>query len=269
VQFGRRTIIGRDFKVRQVTPRVGFTFSPLKDHRLRFAYQDWIRPSSPGGLAPVATAGIPLEETLLRFGGRVKRSAAKWETEWSPRLYTELSYDQRRATNLDTYDVTLAENFANLARIRQKSLTEVTDFYAGAANVETTNLFLNSRARVEQLRGAVNAIVTANLSASAAYTYTSSRITLTTDQYYLPRDTVKLGATWITPSRWRLSFDAQWRSQAWTFLNLAAPRPAYWNGAASVYWETQDKKFGVNLFAKELFTPHESAFYGIAASYKF
>lgn len=269
LQGGVQTIIGRDFKVRKATPRLGFTFEPLKDHRLRFAYQDWIRPSSPGGLAPVATAGIALEETLLRFGGRLKRAAVKWETEWSPRLYTEVSYDRRRAANLDTYDVTLAENFANLARIRQKSLTEVTDFYAGPANVETSNLFLNSRARVEQLRGAVNAIATGNLSLSAAYAYTSSRITLTTDQFYLPRDTVKLGATWISASRWRLSFEAQWRSQAWTFLSLAAPRPAYWNGAASVYWETQDKRYGVNLFAKELFTPHESAFYGVAASLKF
>ena len=266
---GVQTIIGRDFKVRKATPRIGFTFEPLKDHRLRFAYQDWVRPSSPGGLAPVATAGIPLEETLLRFGGRLKRSAVKWETEWSPRLYTEVSYDQRRAQNLDTYDVSLAESFANLARIRQKSLTDVTDFYAGPANGETSILYLNSRARVDQLRAAVNAIATENLSLSAAYTYTSSRITLTTDQYYLPRDTVKLGATWISASRWRLSFEAQWRSQAWTFLNLAAPRPAYWNGAASVYWETPDKRYGVNLFAKELFTPHESAFYGVAASVKF
>ena len=269
-EVGALTLIGRDFKVRKLVPRVGFTFEPAKHHRLRFAYQDWIRPSSPGGLAPVATAGIPLEETLLRFGGRLKRAAAKWETEWSPRLYTEIGYDRRRATNLDTYDITLAENFANLARIRQKSLTEVTDFYAGPANVETSNIFLNSRARVTQLRGALNAIVTGGLSFSAAYTYTSSRIALTsTDPFYLPRDTVKLGATWISPLRWRLSFEAQWRSQAWTFLDLSGPRPAYWNGAASVYWETNDKRLGVNLFAKELFTPHESAFYGVAASLKF
>ena len=265
--------LDRKFRVRKLTPRLGFVFEPAKGQRLRLAWQDWVRPSSPGGLGPVATAGIPLDETFLRFGGRQKRGAAKWEAEWSPRLFTDVMVDSKRADNLDSYDLSLAENFANLARIRQKSLTEITDFYAGAANVETSNANMAGKAHADQLRLTANTIFTDTLSGSLAYTWTDSRMTLFNtvngDRFYLPKDAVRMGLTWISPARWRLSFDAQWRSKAWSLLDQAAPRDPYWNGALSTYWESTDKRVGVAFFAKELFTPHESAFYGLAGNLRF
>lgn len=265
--------LDRKFRVRKFTPRLGLVFEPAKDQRLRLAWQDWVRPSSPGGLGPVATAGIPLDETFLRFGGRQKRGAAKWEAEWSPRLFTDVMVDSQRVDNLDSYDISLAENFANLARIRQKSLTEITDFYAGAANVETSTANLAGKARADRLRLGANAIFTDTLSGALAYTWTDSKMTLFNvvngDRFYLPQDTVSMGLTWISPARWRLSFDAQWRSRAWSLLDQAAPRDPYWNGAFSAYWESTDKRVGVALFAKELFTPHESAFYGLAGNLRF
>ena len=71
--------------------------------------------------------------------------------------------DSQRVDNLDSYDISLAENFANLARIRQKSLTEITDFYAGAANVETSTANLAGKARADRLRLGANAIFTDTL----------------------------------------------------------------------------------------------------------
>jgi tetratricopeptide (TPR) repeat protein len=265
--------INREFKVRKLAPRVGLAGSPAPGHMLRYAYQDWVKPSSPGGLTPVATAGIVLDETFLRFGGEQKRHVAKWEVEWSPRIFTEVVLDSKRAENLNTYDLTLAENFANLARIRQKTLTEITDFYAGSANIETSNAYMAGKARADQIKLGVSAIFTSSLSGTFSYTHTDSQMTVydipNGDRFYLPKDTVKLGATWVGPNRVRLSFDAQWRSEAWTLLDLTAPRDAYWNGAAAVSWESADKRVGVAAFAKELFTPHESAFYGVAGSLKF
>jgi hypothetical protein len=67
----------------------------------------------------------------------------------------------------------------------------------------------------------------------------------------------------------RYAFEAQWRSRAWTFLNLAAPRQAYWAGTASAYWETMDKRWGLAVFAKEMFNPNEDVFYGVAANLRF
>lgn len=264
-------LIDRRFSEHRLTPRFGFSFEPAAGHRLRYAYQDWLRPSSPGGLAPVATAGIPLEETLVRFGGRVKRNVLRLESEWTPTLFTEVGLDRRRSGNLDTFDISLVENFANLARIRQKTLTEVTDFQAGAASSELSNVNLAARAEVDQFSIKANAIASANLSVTAGYVHTRSRLVLTrdTDPYYLPKNAVKIGATWIAPQRVRYSFETQWRSTAWTFLDLAAPRRAYWAGSASAYWETADKRWGVAAFAKELFNPNENVFYGVAANLRF
>jgi tetratricopeptide (TPR) repeat protein len=264
-------LIDRRFSERRMTPRLGFSFEPGAGHRLRYAYQDWLRPSSPGGLAPVATAGIPLEESLVRFGGRVKRNVARLESEWTPRLFTEIGFDSRRSTNLDTYDISLVENFANLARVRQKTLTEVTDFQAGASSSELSNVNLAARAEVDQFSIKTNLIASNSLSLTASYLSTRSKLVLTRDNdpYYLPKSTVRIGATWIAPQRVRYAFDAQWRSTAWTFLDLTAPRRAYWAGAASAYWETADKRWGVAAFAKELFNRNENVFYGVAANLRF
>lgn len=265
------SLIDRRFSEHHLTPRFGFSFEPSAGHRLRYAYQDWLRPSSPGGLAPVATVGIPVEETLVRFGGRVKRNVLRLESEWTPKLFTEVGLDRRRSGNLDTFDISLVENFANLARIRQKTLNEVTDFQAGAASSELSNANLAARAEVDQLSIKANAIATSNLSVTASYLSTRSRLVLTrdSDPYYLPKNTVRIGATWIAPQRVRYAFEALWRSAAWSFLDLAAPRRAYWAGVASAYWETADKRWGVAAFAKELFNPNENVFYGVAANLRF
>ena len=267
---GATRAVDERYSVNRVSPRFGLTLSPWQNNRVRYAYQDWTRPSSAGSLGPAATAGIAVDDTFLRFGGHQQRHVLKLESEWSAKLFTEVSYDRQRVTNLATYDISLAENFANLARLRQKSLTEVADFYAGTASGEYANANLASDVRMDQIRLAANAIFTSTLSGVAAYTHTSSRMTAGgIDPYYLPRHSVRIGTTWMSPARIRLSFDTLWNAKAWSFQDIAAPRDAYWNGAASAYWETADKKTGVSLFVKELFNPYTSAFYGVAANLRF
>ncbi|WP_109040648.1 FecR domain-containing protein [Azospira sp. I13] len=270
-EFGAVTPISRRYEVNRVSPRLGLTLTPWAGHRLRYAYQDWVRPSSSGTLGPVATAGVALDETLLRFGGRQKRHVLKWEAELSPRLYSEVSLDSQRVQNLGTYDLSLAENFASLARLRQKSLTDVADFYAGSASSELSSANLASRSKVDRLAWANNAILTDRLSVSATYAYTQSRLSLDGDSthYYLPRHSLRLGTAWVSPSRIRLSADLLWRSTGFSLVDITAPRGDYWSGALSAYWESPDKRYAFSAFAKELFSPHDSTFYGVAANLRF
>jgi Flp pilus assembly protein TadD len=262
--------VDQRFNENRVTPRFGLTFVPWQNNRIRYAYQDWVRPSSAGGLGPVATAGIAVDDTFLRFGGRQKRNVLKLESEWSPKLFTEVSYDRQRVKNLGTYDISLAENFANLARVRQQSLTEVADFYAGNGSSELSNANMASSIRMDQVRLTANAIFTSTWSGVATYTHTDSRMEAGgIAPYYLPRNNLRFGTTWISPARIRLSFDALWTSKAWTFQDMTSERAGYWNGAVSAYWESTDKKAAVALFAKELLSPYASAFYGIAANLRF
>ena len=267
---GARTFEARNFDVNRVSPRVGLTFSPYDGHRVRMAYQDWVKPSSSASLGPVDTAGIVLDESALRFGGHLQRLAGKIESEWSHRLFTEFGIDHRRVENLAQWDFSLADNFANLSRLRQRNVSDIAAFYAGPSNNEYSSLYLNSKSSITQARFAMNGMVTSTLSATAAYVNTHSKVEIQTeDWYYLPRHQTNFGLTWVSPMHWRFSGEAQWRSTAWTFSEYAQARKPYWNANFSAYWETPDKRTGIALFAKDLLSPHDSVFYGVAASLKF
>ncbi|MCK6406775.1 MAG: tetratricopeptide repeat protein [Rhodocyclaceae bacterium] len=267
---GVTTYSAREFELTRWSPRVGLVVPAASGHLVRLAYQDWVKPSSATSLGPVDTAGIVLDESALRFGGRLKRLAGKLESEWSARLFSEIGIDHKRIENFEQWDFTLADNFANLSRLRQRNVSDIAAFYAGPSNSEYSTLYLNSQARLTQLRAAVNFLVSNTWSMTAAYMNTHSKVEIQSeDWYYLPRHQTNLGLTWVSPSRWRVSGEALWRSKAWTFADLAAPRKAYWNANASAYWETPDKRYGVALFAKDLLSPHESVFYGFAANARF
>ena len=142
--------------------------------------------------------------------------------------------------------------------------------------VEQKRLFLNQPTfegafedGLTQARGALNAVLTPTLAGAASLTLTDSKISLLQQGgFYLPRQELLLGLTWVSPLRWRVAFDTQWRSQSRTFADVA-PRSPYWSGNLSAYWETQDKRYNVAVFAKDFFSPHVSTFYGLAASVRF
>ncbi|HEY6897348.1 MAG TPA: FecR domain-containing protein [Rhodocyclaceae bacterium] len=270
LESGITTSVDRQFNDRRWSPRIGFSYLPQAGHRVRLAYQDWVRPSSATSLGPVATAGIPLDDSLLRYGGRITRTIARLESEWTPRLYSEFSIDHRDVRNLDTYDISLAENYANLKRLRQNSLTDIVEFYtSGTTNDEWSKAYLASRAKVDQLQGKVNAALTDTVSGNASYTWTDSDLSFFNKSYYLPRHTLKLGATWLSPLHIRLAADAVWRSGAFSLLDRSGARPPYWSANASASWETPDKRYGVAAFIRDMHSPNAPTFYGVAASMKF
>jgi tetratricopeptide (TPR) repeat protein len=269
--FGVTGSQASEWRYDRVSPRLGLTHALGRGHRVRLAYQDFSRSSARVTLGPVATAGIPLDETLVRYGGRVRRAAARLESELSPRLYAELGVERSDARNPDSFDLSLAESLANLTRLRQRNVAEAASFYAGApTSEEYSTANLNTRAALNQARAALNAALTPTLAGSALVRFTDSDLTLLDEGgFYLPKRELGLGLTWVSPSRWRLAGDALWRSRSHTFADVAAPREAYWSANVSAYWETQDKRLSFALFAKDLASPHASTFFGGAASARF
>lgn len=266
---GTAADVNQQFTQQRLSPRVGIAWNAGSGHTLRAAYQDWVRPSSSGTLGPVATAGIALDEDLLRFGGRLKRGVAKLESEWTPTFYTEVTLDHKESKNLGTYDLSLAESFANLTKVRQRTLLDVVNAQAGQSNPEYDNIRFNDTADLDQVRVAASKILTSTLSATASYLHTSSDVVLSDKHYYLPRHQVVLGASWVSPMRVRLNADINWRSSAHTFLDLNQPYGPYASSNLSAYWETLDKRWGVAGFVRDAFSPHDSTYYGFAASYRY
>jgi Flp pilus assembly protein TadD len=264
---GTSATVSQRLSARKFSPRVGLAWEVCDGHTLRLAYQHWVRPSSSSTLGPVATAGIPLDETLARFGGTVGRFAAVLESEWTPTFYTELSFDRKRSKNLGTYDLSLAEAFANLSKIRQRSLLDVVNSQAGETNSEYTNLNLNQNAETTHYRVSANKILTSTLSATASYINAQSDIWVAgIPRYYLPEHQAIMGGTWVSPMRVRIGADLNWRSKGNTFLGNYQP---YLGTNLSAYWETNDKHIGLAAFVRDAFSPHDSTYYGVAATYRY
>lgn len=263
---GTAANVSQRFAVRKVSPRVGLALELGGGHALRMAYQSWVRPSSADTLGPVATAGIPLDESLTRFGGTVNRTVAMLESEWSPTFYTELTLDHKRARNLGTYDMSLAETHANTTKISQRGLLDVVNSQAGESNAEYDNLRFLETATLNQLRLSANKILTPTISVTASYINTQSNIWVTPKTYYLPHQQIILGGTWVSPSRVRLVADLNWRSKANTFLGNYQP---YLGSNLSAYWETEDKRVGLAAFVRDAFSPHNLTYYGVAATLRY
>jgi tetratricopeptide (TPR) repeat protein len=264
---GTSAAVYQRFLVQKFSPRVGVAWEVNDDHTLRLAYQNWVRPSSASTLGPVATAGIPLEENLARFGGTVDRYVAVLESEWTPTFYTELSFDRKKSKNIGTYDLSLAEAFANLSKLRQISQLDVVSSQAGQSNAEYTNLNLSQSADVTHYRVTANKILTSTLSTTASYINTQSDIWVPDlPKYYLPNHQAILGATWVSPMRVRIGVDLNWRSKANTFLGNYQP---YLGTNFFAYWETNDKHVSLSGFVRDAFSPHDSTYYGVTAVYRY
>lgn len=263
---GTAANVNQRFTVQKLSPRVGLALELGGGHALRMAYQSWVRPSSANTLGPVATAGIPLDENLTRFGGTVDRTVAVLESEWSPTFYTELSLDHKRAKNLGNYDLSLAEAYASMTKISQRGLLDVVNSQAGESNPEYDNLRMLQTADLNQLRLSANKILTPTISVTASYINTQSNIWVIPKTYYLPHQQVILGGTWVSPSRVRLGADLNWRSRGNTFLGNYQP---YTSSNLSAYWETENKRVGLAAFIRDAFSPHNLTYYGAAATYRF
>lgn len=261
--------VDQRFTQHRLSPRIGLVWDTGGGHTFRFAWQDWVKPSSAGTLGPVATAGIALDETLTRFGGRERRGVLKLESEWSPTLYTEIALDHRQAENLGTFDLSLSESFSNLTRVRQRSLLDVVNAQAGVSNQEYDNLRFNDNADLDQIRLAANSILSARLSASVSYLHTNSDIELGGAHFYLPRHQLLLGTSWISTQRLRLGAELNWRSEAHTFQDMAHHFNPYASLNLSAYWETQNKHVGIAGFVRDALSPHDSTFYGVAATLRY
>ena len=69
-------------------PRVGMAVRFLKNHILRVGYQHWLDKVSSGTLAPVAIAGLIVDNSLGLQGSRLYDYQARLESRWTSRLFT-------------------------------------------------------------------------------------------------------------------------------------------------------------------------------------
>lgn len=242
-----------DLSQRKVLSRLGARYRLDDSALVRVAYQDWIKPVSLVSMAPVATAGVPLDDRVVSRGGREKRLRAQLEYESGPKLYATAFADAKRIENrMFSQKPFFVEDDEKIRRLR--------DFDYGRLAASDLYEFISppefEGARIVIAGAALNAMLSRTLSASARYEYTQSRNTSEDPERhgrpvpYHPRHAVAAAFTWVSPVRLYLTARGVYRTERFRDemqIDRLAPG---WDVGADLFWESADKRvrwrFGVD-----------------------
>jgi tetratricopeptide (TPR) repeat protein len=251
----------------RVAPRAGMVYRFGPNQLVRLAYQDWTEPAAVATLAPVATAGIPIDDTLVEPGGRLKRSAAQVEWELSYSTFMRALIDYREVANprFNAPPISLPA-VPDLTKLRAQSV-----LYTPNNDVlEGTPIFGQGTASRAAI--ALNQILSSNWSLLARYEHTDSKNTAPAFSGnlipYLPRNLFTLGATWVSSARFYVTTQAVYRSERFSDEANLLPMSPGWDAQIKGYWETPDKRFSVQFVVENIFKSQTSTYYGIGLAYR-
>ena len=283
-------------------PRVGVSMR-MGGSVLRAVYQSWARPwAARSTLAPVATAGIPLDDQLVQPGGVQHRLRAQLDSEWSARTFTTVFAEHQRVEN--PVDFNRIENFGAFLRPKgegenQATTTEAATALNGLRDIGRDASRLNvtahrllegdpnvAKGRVSSIGLAVSQVLTSRVSLSTHYHAARSSGT-SADGFmvveesagkqlsYLPTHTMSIGTTWVSPRRVYFSGEAIHRSARLTRFELVVKgysldyvrglRPADWTARLGGSWESHDKRWAIEFAAADLLAKSYSTSYQVTA----
>jgi hypothetical protein len=271
---GGVTPLAESYRVKKGAGFAGAVWRIDESFIARGACRRWIRPTSLDTLAPVAVAGMPLDDQLVYPGGLLDQCRAQVEWNDGKRTFATAFYERSKASNLvsplDGVQNT-ASDVTNLDRLRNRAIAPppTPDL------LEAQPVF--GEGEVKRATVALDRIVNSMLTLRAYYTHSDSSVTgpnvpAGARMPYVPRDQVNLG-TVVTPG-WhsQLSLYAVYRSERFidqyntAFLAL----PASWDAQVDFYIESADKHWSVEAYASNLLKkPHVADVLGAIVSYRF
>jgi len=253
-----------------IAPRLGAAYELGNGATLRGVYQKWLRPASYNSLAPVATAGIPIDDSLVYSGGTLSRFRGQLDWELSPEWFTSAFADRKRVDNLSSpLDGTLntRADVTNLERLRQQSVANL----AAPDQLEATPIFARGNATSGGV--AVNHVLSRNLAGYFGYANTHSENTGTINQGkdipYLPKHRATFGLTWAGDQRTIVSAQTVWRSTRFADEANLAPLASGWDMTLKLHWESEGKRWNVEGYAANLLNRDVEDLFGVNLIVKF
>lgn len=231
--------------------RVGLAWTPGR-YGLRAAWQRWIQPASTSTLAPVATAGIPLDDRLVAAGGTAERTAASGFVELGPRSHVSFLYDNNKVRNLGQLGFRIPVpqiQFVELLRNQQLINVNNSDLLEGVPDFDA--------GRVETAGLVGNFMLSPEWSVAARYAHSRNRATIFVRDDngqivasnegaqvpFVPRNLGTLGFTWVSPWRVYLSAQAVYRSDRYADRDNTVLYRSDTTGTVALFWESPDKTF--------------------------
>ncbi|MEN9492345.1 MAG: Beta-barrel assembly-enhancing protease, partial [Pseudomonadota bacterium] len=236
-----------------VAPRLGAVYALGGGATLRGAWQKWLRPASYNTLSPVATAGIPIDDSLVNPGGVLTRTRAQLDWELSPTRFLTAFADHKHADNLNSpLDGVLntRADVSNLDRLRQRGVANL----AAPDELEATPIF--SRGTVNGFGATFNQVLSRTLAGYVGYVKSDTKNS--GERYtgkaipYLPEHRAIVGLTLVGQQRVLLSGQAVWRSARFADEANLMPLASGWDMTLRVHWESMDKRWAVEGYAVNL-----------------
>jgi tetratricopeptide (TPR) repeat protein len=234
-------------------PRVGVVFKPGK-LVVRAAWQEWTQPASVSTLAPVATAGIELDDRLVSSGGYAKRGVMQvhYEPDDVTAIGGFVDYEKVRNLGESGFRIPTPQiEFVDLLRNVQTSNVTALDIAEGTIDFDA--------GRTTSVGITINRILTPTVSVAAKYVRARNQadIFFKDDAGHLavangiakipfvPNDFFSVGMTWVSPQHVYFSAQAVYRSKRYVDRDNteAAALQADWNGQIAAFWETPDKRW--------------------------
>lgn len=224
----------------QLNPRIGVVYHPSTPLTVRAAYQKWMRPTSASTLAPVVTAGIPLDDRIVGNGGQLTRVRGQLEWQATPSIFTQAFADYRKIDNLILNVLSPPKN-ENLGGLKERNMASLAtdDMYEFVSPPDF------EEGTAQSAGAAINMMLTSNWSAYLRYIYTDSRNTsIAMKDKKLPllaENTVALGLTWVSPLRLYFISRVTYRGERFRDeANLEKVKSGT-DINFDAFWETRDK----------------------------
>lgn len=221
---------GRDFT--RLDPRLALALQAGEGQWLRVGLRSDTDLPLGVSLAPVATAGLTPFATPLEDGGRTLSAIARWDAEWSERVFTSLEYQHQE---IDDYSVT------------------ITDASLVLTLLGLTPVLAASEGRLDVVSASADAWLSDEFGAFARGTVAWSESDDTGfDLPLVPDWTARFGLTWVHPRQIRVTVAE----------NLIGPRDGdvFGNNLSTaattdvtITWEPLDKHLSLGLGAFNLF----------------
>jgi Flp pilus assembly protein TadD len=258
------------YRRNKTDPIVGATWRFTPSSLARGACRRWNRPIGVDTLAPVAVAGMALDDQLVLSGGVLEQCRAQWEwNAWHRGFVTafvERSKVENLVSPLDGVQNTQSD-LSNPDRLRNRALAPPPK----PDLLEAVPQFGRGIARRASLAG--EAILTPTLGVRVHYIHTDSENTAPEFSGkvlpWLPRHLVNFGLTWAAGGRSYLTAQMVYRTERFSDEANLQPVRAGWDGQVALFVETDDKRWAAEAYAGNLFKKDVPDLFGIVVSYRF
>lgn len=253
---------------KRLHPSLGAVYRLAPEWTLRAALQDWTRPVSFNTLAPVATAGIPVDDLFTLPGGRLERGKLQLEWRHASSL-TSAWMDRRKIRNLSFDPLAGPDNgtseLADLSRLAPPSLLSL------ALDVpEGLPRFASGELREWGL--SYERVLRRELSMRLRYRGVESENTRWFSGNklpFVPRHHATFGASWFPWPGWAFQARADYRSRRYADAANSEPLDAGWDATLMASRQSARKDWQADLYLRSLGNPELPVSAGLALSYRF